>query len=386
MQDLILNILFCCLYLILSSLIIIITVKSDTPRFDHRVLFGILFLLQGIFVLLSSFELTFIQQKLQYIFTLAVGNTALLAISLLVLLKKKYALITFISGTFYLVEVAFVMISTIPFDISILTYIFLTIPVVFLIVVVSIIKEQDQFYYHKGILIGGLFTLILAFGVRNFELFALIKDVNLRNQAYFGEVLLIFSGLLIVFLAIVYAHIKEIQGYNLSLNVSLASILTALGVVLSFLNPFAYFELGGFKINPFVHLINAISGVFLGPIWGVVIATFIAIIRFVVGIGTLFAFPGGIPGALVVGITAIIISLFFKEKYRIFAALSEPIGTVGIGAVISLLMGATSSLFLWVGFSLSSMLGSGLGFWILYELRKRNITINYLSHGKNVIM
>ena len=54
--------------------------------------------------------------------------------------------------------------------------------------------------------------------------------------------------------------------------------------------------------------INAISGVLLGPFYAVLIATLIAVIRFSYGIGSIYAFPGGIPGAFIVGIFAYIIA------------------------------------------------------------------------------
>ncbi|MBN2154736.1 MAG: energy coupling factor transporter S component ThiW [Candidatus Lokiarchaeota archaeon] len=196
--------------------------------------------------------------------------------------------------------------------------------------------------------------------------------------------ILLLTGALSILTSVIYFQKDESRGYHLALRVALTAMFTALGVVLSFINPFAYFELGGFKVNPFAHLINAIAGVFLGPFWAVLAALFIAIIRFSVGIGTIFAFPGGIPGALVVGIVAAVISAMKRERFRIIASLCEPIGTVGIGAVISYaFMGAPSTIFLWGGFAISSVLGSILGFTILLILRKRNI--NYFQFGENAI-
>ncbi|MHA1283401.1 MAG: hypothetical protein ACTSQP_12910 [Promethearchaeota archaeon] len=52
----------------------------------------------------------------------------------------------------------------------------------------------------------------------------------------------------------------SIKSYR-TIRVATSAILIAVGLVLSYLNPFAYFTLFGTKINPFAHLINAISGV-----------------------------------------------------------------------------------------------------------------------------
>jgi energy coupling factor transporter S component ThiW len=171
---------------------------------------------------------------------------------------------------------------------------------------------------------------------------------------------------------------------KLTLKIVLVAIFTAIGVVLSFFNPFAYAELFGTKINPFAHLINAISGVLLGPIYAVLIATLIAIIRFSYQIGSIYAFPGGIPGAFIVGIFAYIIS-YKKGELRSFGALFEPIGTVIIGGSISSLMSYyifelqfTPILIMWGLFAASSIAGSILGFIILLMLEK-GMNITYLN-------
>ena len=76
-----------------------------------------------------------------------------------------------------------------------------------------------------------------------------------------------------------------------------------------------------------------------------------------------------------------------KDKYRFIAAFFEPIGTVGIGAVISVLFIGVApqwQAFMWGVFAASSVLGSVLGGIIVWILQKRKI--NYLSFGENVIV
>ena len=171
---------------------------------------------------------------------------------------------------------------------------------------------------------------------------------------------------------------------KVTLKIVMVAIFTAIGIVLSAFNPFAYIVLFGTKINPFAHLINAISGVLLGPLYAVLVATLIAIMRFSFGLGSIYAFPGGIPGAFIVGIFAYIIA-HKKGELRSIGALFEPIGTVIIGGSISSLMSYyifelqfTPILIMWGLFAASSIAGSILGFIILLMLEK-GMNITYLN-------
>lgn len=162
---------------------------------------------------------------------------------------------------------------------------------------------------------------------------------------------------------------------KLTLKIAMTAIFIALGVVLSYLNPFGYFLIFGTKINPFAHLINAITGVLLGIIFSFTTALGIAIIRFSVGIGTIHAFHGGISGAILVSTIAYFLRKK-KPKYTNLAALFEPIGTVFIGGTIGYLVSPIGdSLILglmtyWWLFFLSSVTGSIIGFMILIILNK----------------
>ncbi|MGQ9515447.1 MAG: energy coupling factor transporter S component ThiW [Thermoproteota archaeon] len=164
------------------------------------------------------------------------------------------------------------------------------------------------------------------------------------------------------------------------------SIFSALGVAIA---PFAWFEFLGTKANPTQHMINAILGVLLGPSWAALAAIIIGIIRNLLGIGTIYAFPGGIPGGIIVGIFYWLLRHFkISEKVRLVSALTEPIGTVLIGATLSLylfapLIGTRNLLDLMMregpllafiifgaGWTLSSISGSVLGFIILLNLNR----------------
>jgi energy coupling factor transporter S component ThiW len=159
-----------------------------------------------------------------------------------------------------------------------------------------------------------------------------------------------------------------------TLDISMSIVLIAVATVLSPL----YIPAGPTKLYPAQHMINAISGVLLGPWYGIFIATMTGIIRNLLGTGTIFAFPGGIPGALVVGLVH---RYILKKDY---AALTEPIGTT-LGAFLSALLvapvafqiGIIKSImpiqaFL-IAFLLSSIPGTIIGFTIILFLRKTGV-------------
>lgn len=169
---------------------------------------------------------------------------------------------------------------------------------------------------------------------------------------------------------------KKILRTGISKRVATSAIMVGVGLVLSYLNPFAYFTIFGARINPFAHIVNAIMGVLVGTIFALITASTIAVLRFSLTIGSIHAFHGGMSGAVVVGLVAY---LLWKKspKYVELAALFEPIGTVFIGGTIAQLIapiGGIGGLFTWWGlFAASCIPGSIIGFIILLALKKANI-------------
>ena len=101
-------------------------------------------------------------------------------------------------------------------------------------------------------------------------------------------------------------------------QVAYAVVLVAAGVALA---PYTSFPIGIAKVNPTQHFVNVLAAVILGPWWAVVIATVIAVLRNVMGVGTLLAFPGGMIGAFLAGI-------FYRYKRNVYlGAAGEVIGT-----------------------------------------------------------
>ena len=167
---------------------------------------------------------------------------------------------------------------------------------------------------------------------------------------------------------------------------ALASLFAALGVVIA---PWLWFPVLGSKAYPGQHLMNAIAGILIGPWWAALAALATGLVRIALGVGTIYAMPGGIPGAVVVGLCY---ELFRRIGDRMealgipkeIAALLEPVGTVFVGGTIALYLVAPAIgdartmgrplLILWSGWALSSVPGSILGFLILLGLRRAGIT------------
>ncbi|MBS7622923.1 energy coupling factor transporter S component ThiW [Candidatus Bathyarchaeota archaeon] len=156
-----------------------------------------------------------------------------------------------------------------------------------------------------------------------------------------------------------------------SRNAAAAAVLAAIAVALSPLS----FPVGPTKVYPAQHMVNGVGGVLLGPWYAALVAVVVAFVRNVLGTGTVFAFPGGVPGALLVGLV---------HKYlwrRDYAALLEPVGTA-FGAVMSALVVAPLALQLGsirltltleaflIAFLASSIPGAILGFIVLLVIRR----------------
>jgi energy-coupling factor transport system ATP-binding protein len=153
-------------------------------------------------------------------------------------------------------------------------------------------------------------------------------------------------------------------------DVATAVILVAIAVALS---PF-FIPVGISKCFPAQHMVNVIGAVMLGPVYAVCIATAAAIIRNVLGLGTILAFPGGIIGAFLAG-------LAYRWLKNIYAAgAGEVVGTGLLGSLASvwivapLLMGKTMAVAtLMIAFSVSTLGGTTIGIIALHLLRKGGI-------------
>ncbi|NVM45574.1 MAG: energy coupling factor transporter S component ThiW [Candidatus Lokiarchaeota archaeon] len=176
---------------------------------------------------------------------------------------------------------------------------------------------------------------------------------------------------------------NQVLQSNITKKIAIAAIFIALGLIIAIPNPFIYVQFIGAKIYPFAHLINAITGILIGMLFSFITGLGIASLRFFLGLGSPFAFPGHLSGAFIVSLTAHYLEKKYPRKVDL-AALSEPIGTVFLGATIAYLtapiIGFTPDwniLFLlgyWSSWALSSIPGSIMGYIILKILRKSGIS------------
>jgi energy coupling factor transporter S component ThiW len=158
---------------------------------------------------------------------------------------------------------------------------------------------------------------------------------------------------------------------------ALAGMFAAAGVVLSVVS----IPVGPTKCFPFQHAINVIAGVTLGPFWAVGAAFTTSLVRNMLGTGSLFAFPGSMFGALLDGIAAMLL----PQKYKIAAALAEPVGTGVIGAwvsaaVVAPFMGKSLGFaFFATSFLMSCVPGAAIGATVLWCLRKRLLLVGHVG-------
>ena len=129
---------------------------------------------------------------------------------------------------------------------------------------------------------------------------------------------------------------------------------------------------------PVQHMMNVIIAVILGPGYGVSAAFVTSVIRNLLGMGTLLAFPGSMIGALLCGIV-------YKYTRNIWmTSAGEIVGTGVIGGiaaypVAALLMGKQVAIFTFVvPFLVSTTGGCILGI-ILVKILEKTGVISYLS-------
>ncbi|MEM1619595.1 MAG: energy coupling factor transporter S component ThiW [Fervidicoccaceae archaeon] len=118
--------------------------------------------------------------------------------------------------------------------------------------------------------------------------------------------------------------------WSVERKIALALMLSALAVALAPIN----IPVGPTKAFPWQHMVNVLAGVILGPWWATGMAILIGTVRIALGLGTIFAYPGGIPGALLVGLLALYLEK--RGKPTEYAAFIEPVGTAVVGFLLAL--------------------------------------------------
>lgn len=106
-------------------------------------------------------------------------------------------------------------------------------------------------------------------------------------------------------------------------------VLTAVFAAVAVVGSLFSFPVFGSKCAPVQHLINVLCAVILGPGYGVAAAFISSLIRNLLGLGTLLAFPGSMCGALLAGL------LYHYIKKLPAAYIGEVFGTAVIGGMLS---------------------------------------------------
>ena len=125
---------------------------------------------------------------------------------------------------------------------------------------------------------------------------------------------------------------------NLSVKkLALAGMLCALAVVGSVFS----FPIFGSKCAPVKHMVNILCAVLLGPYWGLGVAFVASLLRNLLGLGSLMAFPGSMFGALLCGV------VYHKTQKLLPTLVGEVFGTSILGGLCAypvaiLLMGKSA--------------------------------------------
>ena len=108
-------------------------------------------------------------------------------------------------------------------------------------------------------------------------------------------------------------------------KLALAGVLCAVAVVGSMFS----FPVFGSKCAPVQHMVNVLCAVLLGPWYGMAVAFVASLLRNLLGLGSLMAFPGSMCGALLCGF------VYYKTKNLLATLCGEVFGTGIIGGLLA---------------------------------------------------
>ena len=106
-------------------------------------------------------------------------------------------------------------------------------------------------------------------------------------------------------------------------KLAIAGLFCAVAVAGSLIS----FPVFGSKCSPVQHMVNILCAVMLGPFYGVSVAFCASVIRNLLGLGSLMAFPGSMLGALLCGI------VFHKSRNIPLTLIAEVFGTGILGGL-----------------------------------------------------
>jgi energy coupling factor transporter S component ThiW len=155
-------------------------------------------------------------------------------------------------------------------------------------------------------------------------------------------------------------------------RLTIMALLVAIGTIFS--NIF-WIPAGIAKAFPIQHAINVTAAILLGPGPAILIAFAIGLLRNLLGVGTLLAFPGGMIGAFLAGI------LYRKIRRDWVAPVGEVFGTGIIGSLLCVpfsqwFLGKSVGAFAFIpSFLTSSLIGAIIAFILVKAMRKTAIVL-----------
>lgn len=159
---------------------------------------------------------------------------------------------------------------------------------------------------------------------------------------------------------------------NQTQKLCIAGILCAVAVVGSLLT----FPIAGSKCAPVQHMVNILCAVLLGPGYGVGVAFGASLLRNLLNLGTLMAFPGSMFGALLCGL------VYRKTRNIPLTLVGEVFGTAVLGGLCAypvavLLMGKQAGEIAFyayiIPFFISTAAGAALSGLLLGTLKRAGI-------------
>ena len=148
-----------------------------------------------------------------------------------------------------------------------------------------------------------------------------------------------------------------------------AGILCAVAVVGSLFS----FPVFGSKCAPVQHMVNILCAVFLGPGYAIGAAFVASLLRNILGLGSLMAFPGSMFGALLCGL------VFWKFRNIPATLLAEVFGTAVLGGLCAypvaiFLMGQNAASIAFyayiIPFLISTAAGAVISAALIYSLKQ----------------
>ena len=155
-------------------------------------------------------------------------------------------------------------------------------------------------------------------------------------------------------------------------KLAIAGVFCAVAVVGSLFS----FPVFGSKCAPVQHMVNILCGVLLGPGYGLGAAFAAALIRNLLGLGSLMAFPGSMFGALVCGL------VYAKTRNIPGTLLGEVYGTAVLGGLCAypvaiFFMGQSAAGLAFyayvIPFLISTAAGAILSAVVIYSLKKSGV-------------